>query len=94
MSITNKCSIRPFSSFLSARRRNLNLTLPDLARRAALPIETLELLESGEAVPSPSQAYCLGAALRVDPTELGEWAVTLLMQHPQFLLEHVQRATA
>ena len=90
MSITQKCPILPFSSFssfLSTRRRILNLSVADLARRAALPVDVIERLEKHQFLPSPSQAYRLGAALQVDPVELGEWTMILLLQHPEFLLE-------
>ena len=94
MSIREKCSDRPFSSFLSTRRRTLNLSIPDLARRAALTVNAIERMEKDQFLPSPTQAYRLGAALRVDPAELGERAVILLLQHPQFLLEHMRQAAA
>ena len=94
MSIVKESPIRPLSSFLSQRRRNLNLSVPDLARRAALPVDTIQRLEESRFVPSPSQAFRLGAALEIDPAQLGEWTMALLLQNAEFLLEHMRPETA
>jgi DNA-binding XRE family transcriptional regulator len=81
-------SLSSFASFIYTRRRVLHLTPVHLARRAGLPVETVELLEDGKLVPSPSQAYRLGVALHVvDPAAFAESAVSLLLLHPQYLLQ-------
>lgn len=99
MSITKNSSplrtFSSFSSFFSARRRALGISAAELARRAAMPAATIERLEKGGFIPSPGQAYRLGLALHlIDPAELGEWTLTLLFQHPQYLLEHLGAGSA
>ncbi len=95
MSISRKCPICPSSSsFFSARRRALGLSPQELARRAGLPVNAIERLENGQFLPAPSQAYPLGLALQVDPVEFSAGIVTLLLLHPEFLLEHIAGGTA
>jgi hypothetical protein len=89
---------RPLASFfstISSRRRTLKLSDAQLARRAAMPLETIGLLQKGSFVPSPSQAFRLGVALQlVDPAEFAEKAMCLLLLHPQYLLDHFDAGTA
>ena len=86
--------ICPLSSFFSARRRALALSPQELARRSGLPVNAIERLEKGQFLPAPSQAYHLGLALQVDPFEFSAGMVTLLLLHPEFLLEHIGGETA
>ncbi len=77
------------------RRRALQLSCEQLARRAALPVETLERVERGDLILPPSQAYRLGLALQLkDPVAFAEQTVTLLLFHPQYLLEHLDAGAA
>ena len=88
-------SLASFFSSISSRRRALKLSDAQLARRAALPLETIGLLQKGTFIPSPSQAFRLGVALQlVHPAEFAENAMCLLLLHPQSLLEHFDAGAA
>ncbi len=88
-------SLASFFSTISSRRRTLKLSDAQLARRAAMPLETIGLLQEGMFVPSPSQAFRLGVALQLfDPVEFAEEAMCLLLLHPQYLLEHFDAGAA
>lgn len=96
--IDERSTPRPLASFfstISSRRQILKLSDAQLARRAAMPLETIGLLQEGTFVPSPSQAFRLGVALQlVDPAEFAEKAMCLLLLHPQYLLEHFDAGAA
>lgn len=82
-----------FSSTISTRRRGLQLSAAQLARRAALPVSVIHRLEQGQFIPSPSQAYRLGFALQLDnPAAFAEQTIGLLLRHPHYLLEHMAAA--
>ena len=87
-------SFQHFQTFLSARRRHLGLSPAGLAVRCDMTPDAIEHIEQGQSLPSPSQAYQLALVLGLDPVDLGRWAVTELLRHPEFLLEHVSEATA
>jgi transcriptional regulator with XRE-family HTH domain len=89
--LSNARSLLPL---LSDRRRALNYSPEDLSARCGLPAETIELLERGQFLPSPSQAYQLALALDIDPVGLGSWAMTELLLHPEQLAEHIARTAA
>ncbi len=79
-------------AFLSARRRAFGLSPADLAAACDMTPDTIERMEQGRFLPSPSQACQLALTLGLDPVGLGRWATTELLLHPEFLCEHVFQA--
>src|SRR3954463_3784011 len=88
--ITYLSSLRLFATVLSGRRLALGLSPAELAARCDMNLDTLERLEQGSLLPSPSQAFHLGVALDLDPVDLGTWAMQELLLHPECLAEVVQ----
>ena len=87
--ITYLSPSRLFPIFLRARRRELGLTPAELATRSGLTLETIERLEQGCWLPSPSQAWRLAVVLELDAVDLGTWAMEELLCHPECLAEHM-----
>ena len=56
-----------FAEFLHGRRRQLGLTVEDVARPVGVEPLTVELWETGARIPRPSRVEALEALLGVEP---------------------------
>jgi len=78
-------------ALFAARRRLLGISEAGLAALCDLSVVLVRRLESGQYVPSPSQACSLARILRFDSNAVCTWALKALFQHPQYLVEVATR---
>ena len=78
---------------IADRRRHLHLSPTELAHRCHMEVADLRRIEQGRFAPSPSQAYQLAQELRLDSEPFCRAAILHLLVHPEYLAEHVARAT-
>jgi transcriptional regulator with XRE-family HTH domain len=90
--LTSSPILLPVGQLLSGRRLRLGLSPAALGKLCHMSPGELEQIEQGRLVPSPSQAYALARALRMDCHRFCRWAVFQLLCHPQSLEHHVRAA--
>ncbi len=70
LEMKNKVTTRSFGQVIRERRRKLDLTQQELARRIEISMPYITLLETGARHPSDKVVHKLAEALALDPREL------------------------
>lgn len=76
---------------LARRRRQLGLTVEEVATASGMSVEQVRGIEHGTWVPAPHQAPVLAQLLQLELEPISLWVVASLLRRPGLLVTHVRR---